>query len=227
MPSTETYRNNLPASARRGDGFTLIELLVVISIISLLVSLLLPVLSSARGAARDIRCASNLHQIGVAIHNYAADFDGYLPPGFGDSLGGTWDTNHFWISSLGPYVNRASTIAGTLDGQVFDCPSTEDTNYSEYAMPRNLSTNSTFNADNWRRIESVEKPSLTILAFDYVLAHPVADWWTPEFGWTNDVTRRLLRHGSNLTDNFVFIDGHVVPLLAGEDSSTGKYVEYY
>lgn len=60
-------------------GFTLIELLVVVAIIAVLISILLPALSSARDSARAVTCASNQHQIGVALGAYAVDYNDYLP----------------------------------------------------------------------------------------------------------------------------------------------------
>ena len=51
---------------KKSKAFTLIEVLVVISIISLLISILLPALSSARAAARDLKCKTQLRQIGTA-----------------------------------------------------------------------------------------------------------------------------------------------------------------
>lgn len=63
----------------RRHAFTLIEMLVVTAIISTLAALLLPAFLSARGRARQISCASNLHQIGLGMAMYVDNADGYYP----------------------------------------------------------------------------------------------------------------------------------------------------
>lgn len=88
-------------------GFTLIELLVVISIISLLSSVVLSSLSSARMKARDVRRIQDLKQIQIALEMYRNDFGKY-PNSFtigctGSSGAGDWCTSYHptWNSKFG------------------------------------------------------------------------------------------------------------------------------
>ena len=62
------------------EAFTLIELLVVISIISLLISILLPSLSRARDQAKGVHCRARLHEFGTAIATYENMSGDALPP---------------------------------------------------------------------------------------------------------------------------------------------------
>jgi type II secretory pathway pseudopilin PulG len=67
--------NNKPLSQHKATGFTIVELLVVISIIALLVGILVPAVQKARDSAKTTQSKSNIHQVMIALANYAADQD--------------------------------------------------------------------------------------------------------------------------------------------------------
>jgi len=93
----------------RSRGFTLIELLVVIAIIAILAAILFPVFSRARAKAREASCASQLRQLGLALHMYAQDYDEMFP--FDPYIG---NPHPMLLNGLWPYV---------LNRNLFYCPS--------------------------------------------------------------------------------------------------------
>lgn len=91
-------------------GFTLIELLVVIVIMVILISMLLPAISSMRESARRIECQSRLSQLSLALHNYetlhqslpAGVIDPQQRPIQNQAVG----FHHGWIGSVLPFLDQ-------------------------------------------------------------------------------------------------------------------------
>lgn len=73
-------RRAAPNASDRCRGITIIELLVCIGIIGILVGLLMPAVQQSREAARRTQCRNQLHQLGIALHNYESTH-GVFPPG--------------------------------------------------------------------------------------------------------------------------------------------------
>jgi prepilin-type N-terminal cleavage/methylation domain-containing protein/prepilin-type processing-associated H-X9-DG protein len=85
--------------SKQRHGFTLIELCAVTAIVAVLVALLLPAVQQARETSRRIACSNNLHQLGIALHNFHSTFQRF-PPGRGDPLPGVFSTHAFLLEHL-------------------------------------------------------------------------------------------------------------------------------
>ena len=104
----------------------MVELLAVITIIGILVALLVPLLSKARGRAKSNTCQNRLHQMGVALQMYVDGnhnkYPHYLGPA-GDAggdetgKGGRAKNLIYWSSNLSPYYMP------TWTNTAYHCPS--------------------------------------------------------------------------------------------------------
>ena len=102
----------LRSRAPGGRAFTLIELLVVISIITLLIGLLLPVVNKGYGAAQRSACLSNLRSIGIALLDYRYNNGGNIP-----------NAQTIPVDPSGTSVTDALDKYLTTTDEIWKCPS--------------------------------------------------------------------------------------------------------
>ncbi|MCM8806909.1 MAG: type II secretion system GspH family protein [Candidatus Omnitrophica bacterium] len=165
----------------RRKGFTLIELLVVVAVIAILAAMLFPALSIARERARQAVCMSNLKQLGLAILQYAEDYNGYLPSCY-YYKSGQYSVFHFkalgriYFTGIDPYVGKK------YPNDVWLCPSWRKSPYlaglgKSYAYYYSyMGTCQYVNArltQDWQQvpIQRLKFPSKTIILYEYGQFH--------------------------------------------------------
>src|SRR5437660_934656 len=136
-------------------GFTLIELLVVIAIIAILIGLLLPAVQKVREAAARMSCQNNLHQLGLACHNFESA-NGRLPPGYLGPPDNVWTFNAQHVGVLFilmPYLEQ--------DNVFRQCMSTEPADYlsPDITYPTIWAANGPFVQGSFTKVKNLVCPS--------------------------------------------------------------------
>ena len=149
-------------------GFTLIELLVVIAIIAILAAILFPVFARAREKAKETSCASQLRQLGLALHMYAQDYDEQFP--FDSYIG---NPHPMLLNGLYPYVKNRN---------LFYCPSVQALEAGAQSTAYQGPADSVVNSDaNWAAYR---------IPYKYYS-------WSLQDPWAPSLTPRLLYEGSD------------------------------
>lgn len=124
--SSEMMRSDL----RRRPAFTLVETMVVLGTLALLMALLLPALSSARGQMKMVLCASNLKTVSLSFTLFAEN-----PSARGNSGSALLSRNQFWIDDFQASLYRtgdfwdapgADSISINSSDELMMCPAGPD-----------------------------------------------------------------------------------------------------
>jgi len=129
----------------RRSGFTLVDVVVSMAIITVLISLLTPSLSTVRESARQVICRSNVRQCGLSILQYADQNSDFVPRSLVDQQAHPWDSIYLRYGAAGNPTPPGH--AGDWDGlgllyikeflpapKIFYCPSHRGSNpFTAYA----------------------------------------------------------------------------------------------
>jgi prepilin-type N-terminal cleavage/methylation domain-containing protein/prepilin-type processing-associated H-X9-DG protein len=209
-------QQEITAHKTKQSGFTLVEMLVVISIISMLMSILLPSLMMAREAGQRVDCLSNLRQLMLAWYFYAMDNDDYLCSP--DTFWNNFQENNYWVADGWdiPGNNTGNTKQAIADGALWRY--TEET-LGLYRCKRDRSNFlRSYSLCREGSYSAISRPSLRMVFVDasstwkwiYGRYSPIKDpdgeqkWWS----WNDSQHRQQITARHNGGCNMSFADFH-------------------
>lgn len=188
-----------PTEQWRFLAFSLVELLVTVSIIAILAALCLPWAKSSIAQARNIKCMSNLAQIGKAIELYTGDNNQMLPAAYvsGDA------TSIPWMWKLIPYLGMATNSMGYAPlpraTGVFVCPEFKPSENRAVSYVINGNMNPLLETYwNYRKLIAPASQTFMVVEFNKNTEH---------FNTYSD--KDVARRHPHKSANYLFIDGHV------------------
>ena len=107
---------------RTGRGWSLPEAVVLIAALSVLASLVLPVLAAERDEARASQCMDNHRRIYQAMDAFAWQYDGHLPGSGSIHLTGDRRSSYSWHQMLGGVTGLEINRIGTPAPGALHCP---------------------------------------------------------------------------------------------------------
>ena len=194
-----------PSSPKR-RAFTLLELVCAIATIAILAALLLPALHQAAGAAKRIGCSSNLHQVGIAFHNWTHEHNNLLPMQVSTNEQGTLEFAQ--QTALNPDVSSTfrhfQALSNALvSAKVLACPADRQrVPVTSFDALRNE------NVSYWINPEAVSGRTYSPLAGDRnVRTSGRTEWTFLRFGTNDRLEFSAELHGHR--GNVLFADSHV------------------
>lgn len=183
-------------SMRRRTMFTLVELLVVVAVISILMAMLLPALSSAKSKGQEIACRSNLKQLGLVAMSYSGDYDNWCISG---------------VISGGIWTNTLRNLDYFKSDKMMKCPSEPVFNIANTNRVNYGVNHGTFGA--WvghaneipQRMQSISKFGRDSSLL-YFIDTPPTTYKTVGIGFSSD------------TSAYVSPDGGIYPIIAGSSN---------
>ena len=199
---------------KQPTNFTLIELLVVIAIIAVLMSMLLPSLNKARLTAAGSACLNNMHQINLALTQYAMNYNGRYP--YAESAIHWGDGNLGWSNKL----HNDSKIGKEL----FRCPRERLRQFSYSLNCREIFLR-TGTWGSWHDAEFAKgktSPSKLIIVEESDSDNIFHTYDCDQDNYTQNTTPSKRRHGAF---NWLFADGHAASFMLFDSSKMSYFTD--
>lgn len=208
-------------------GFSLVELLVTVLIVSLLAAIAVPAVAGALEGAQRARCAGNMKAIGAGVHLYASDHSGCLP-----SIN-CLNPDTTWIEQLQPYLGTNYTRVRVSPADPRAAEKLKTAHATSYLMNERVEPDAFADEngeaipgetvlDRFARITNAPRVIIMFLAntnktgTDHIHSGVMTSWsgvrreiWPDAFGGGS-------ADGTVGSANYLFADGHVQTIAAGE-----------